>query len=601
MSNSPFSKSWRIAVFCTGVIGIFSFTRANQIWTSTASTSKLPSRVKQSDRDQRTQPPHEMNSDTFLITSPIDFPLRLSGTFGELRSGHFHQGIDVKSRRGVAGDAIYSIGEGYISRLKVAADGYGNAIYIQHPNGLTSVYAHLQSFSDQLDSVIVATQYEFECFEVDLEIPPAKIPIKGGQEVGKMGSTGHSFGPHLHFEIRKTNTGDLLNPMYLFSVQDKVAPKIESIQIHLLDHRYITYQTIDLVEDGQKVDTFEIDAWRVGLGVETFDPHNRGINRNGVFSVKMYCDGETIYSFQFDTLAAKDLHYYQAHLGGSRAMDGQKHHRCFRSQGNQATFYQKINDGVIPLFQDRYREVRIEVSDFDGNTTNWQTYLKRTPEVTAIDPPPFQYFLPCTVSHQIKVGGLDVEILPSTLIEDVFMTVQHFAAVNGALSNTYALHPGSTRLMRPFRLSMDASQIAHDLRDKVVVSNVTDTLEMVHLGAEWQADTISAWSNQFGSFALQLDTTAPTIQLIQTKPTVDHQIFTFKITDSEKYGNGCDKLVYRLEIDDRWHLAKYDLKSSSITCKVLKSKIGFGEHLLKLVVSDYVGNSSTYDYRFNFK
>ena len=161
---------------------------------------------------------------------PLDSRLLLSGTFGELRSNHFHTGIDLKTK-GVEGLNIYSIEEGYITRIKVSSYGYGKAIYINHPDGNTSVYAHLKSFSTKIDSIIKKEHYKKEAFEINYFPAKDEIKVSKGEIIALSGNSGSSGGAHLHFEIRNTYSEKPLNPLdFNFKVIDEIAPIIKKLK-----------------------------------------------------------------------------------------------------------------------------------------------------------------------------------------------------------------------------------------------------------------------------------------------------------------------------------------------------------------------------------
>ena len=145
------------------------------------------------------------------LDSPIDFPIRLSGNFGELRSSGFHSGIDIKTK-GKEGVLIRSIDSGYVSRVQVSTSGFGKVIYINHGNNLTSVYAHLSRFSDKIEKIINELQYKNKTYEVRKFFKSNELKISKKEELGFSGNTGSSFGPHLHFEIRKTDSELPINP-----------------------------------------------------------------------------------------------------------------------------------------------------------------------------------------------------------------------------------------------------------------------------------------------------------------------------------------------------------------------------------------------------
>ena len=99
---------------------------------------------------------------------------RLSSPFGP-RWGRFHYGIDLANRTGT--DVVAADG-GVVTRVGMAGS-YGNLIIIDHQNGTSTRYAHLSAYNVKVGDVVAQ-----------------------GQSIGKIGSTGRSTGPHLHFEVR---------------------------------------------------------------------------------------------------------------------------------------------------------------------------------------------------------------------------------------------------------------------------------------------------------------------------------------------------------------------------------------------------------------
>ena len=202
------------------------------------------------------------------LRSPVDHPLSLSGTFGELRSNHFHGGLDIKSKNGSWGDPIFAIDHAHISRVSISAGGFGNAIYITHPSGLTSVYAHLQAFTPEIDAFVLAQQYAKKTYEIDLQISHEQFYVTKGDVIGKMGSTGYSFGPHLHMEIRNSKSEKIVNPLrYYFPIADNTPPVIQSVSFYSLDHKLFNYaSSIMPTAELSDRDTLEVDAWRMVWG-----------------------------------------------------------------------------------------------------------------------------------------------------------------------------------------------------------------------------------------------------------------------------------------------------------------------------------------------
>ena len=147
--------------------------------------------------------------------SPFDFPLLLSANFGELRPNHFHNGLDIKTG-GVTGKPIHSVAEGYVSRVMVLHGGYGQALFVTHPNGFTSVYGHVVSFAPKIQEYVRKYQYEHETFVCDIRIGPDMLPVGKGEIIALSGNEGASAGPHLHLELRRNDNGDYVDPMPYF-------------------------------------------------------------------------------------------------------------------------------------------------------------------------------------------------------------------------------------------------------------------------------------------------------------------------------------------------------------------------------------------------
>ena len=203
--------------------------------------------------------------------NPLDFRLLLSGTFGELRGNHFHAGIDFKTK-GVEGQNIYAIADGYISRIKVSSYGYGKALYINHPDGKTSVYAHLQKFSEKIDTIVKKEHYKREQFEINIFPKANSIQVKQGEIIALSGNSGSSQGAHLHFEIRDTKTEHPLDPLdYGFKVIDNISPILKEIKIFDIDNHDLssTYKISKKNKKYYTQDTIYSNS-KVGIGIYTY-------------------------------------------------------------------------------------------------------------------------------------------------------------------------------------------------------------------------------------------------------------------------------------------------------------------------------------------
>ena len=230
---------------------------------------------------------------------PLDIPIFLSGSFGELRSNHFHAGLDIKTQ-GKEGLNVFATADGYVSRIKVQQFGYGKAIYIAHPNGYTTVYGHLSKFADEIEDYVRAIQYKKENYATgNLYFKKDKFPVKKGEIIAYSGDTGGSGGPHLHYEIRDTETEHVINPLLFgVKVKDTQAPIFKALKVYALssdariNQQRINFQIpIKNIDKGNYVADRITASAVIGFGVSVFDRFNQMPNKNGVYSAMAKCEG----------------------------------------------------------------------------------------------------------------------------------------------------------------------------------------------------------------------------------------------------------------------------------------------------------------------
>src|SRR5690606_13136158 len=313
--------------------------------------------------------------------NPMGIPMDLSANFGELRSNHWHMGLDIRTQQR-ENLSVYAAAGGYVSRIKVEPGGFGQAIYITHPNGYTTLYAHLNSFFPALQQYVKEQQYEKESWAVDLQIPSNLFPVNKGAYIAKSGNTGGSQGPHLHFEIRDTETERCLNPLlFNFPLKDNVPPSV--IRLAMFDRTQSVYtQTPTLYSVKKSGGVYQLSGTsiiqspveRVSFALQANDKLSGSNNPNGIYTATIYCDDTPMTSFTIDDVGYDETRYMNAHIDyRMRKRGGAYLQHVSRLPGDLSSVYQNFNnDGVINLSDTSVHTIRVEITDAYKNKSMLQ-------------------------------------------------------------------------------------------------------------------------------------------------------------------------------------------------------------------------------------
>ena len=542
--------------------------------------------------------------------SPVDHKILLSGTFGELRSNHFHGGIDIKSSKGGVGDPLYAVADGYVSRIKISGGGYGNALYLNHPNGYTTVYGHMNDLAPELATYVEQQQYARESFYVDLYPEPGQFPVRQGQEIGHMGTSGYSFGPHLHFEVRSTVDQRPINPLLFgFDMEDTRAPKMHKLKLYALNDRHETTaeRTVALRALGDNRygvagDTLTLAAWRAGMALKVFDHHNGVSNWNGVYKLNVLVDGRPVYGFEMEDYSFDQTRYLNAHLDyREQKTDKSLYHRTYRLPGNALDIYTTVvGEGTVELSNRRAARVDMRAEDVDGNAAQLTFWIKRG-EVQPPAAPPYNYLLLHDAPNQIDNGALRLDAPRGAFYENVYLAYQSLRDdSDGYYSNVHHLGDRLVPVHTYFDLGIrPTGAVPPALRPKAYLAECRDGNFTNH-GGTWRGDYLTAPVRTFGDFAIRIDTVPPTITPVSFgRDRTRSSRMSFKIQDNLPTSSQARGLRYRGTVDGQWVLFEFDAKKDVLTHRFdERLPRGSGEHRLRLEVTDDRGNVATYERTF---
>lgn len=542
--------------------------------------------------------------------SPVDFPITLSGAFGEIRRNHFHSGIDIRTG-GTEGKPVYAIADGYVSRVNISPFGFGKALYISHPNGYTSVYAHLKKFSGAIASWVEKAQYEKESFAMDTEVQPGVLKVKKGDLIALSGNSGSSGGPHIHFEIRDSKTQDIIDPLdFGFMKPDRLAPIIRFVKIYPHNDRsMVNFRNQPLLIQAigsagkfrlRNHDTVHVTG-SIIFGIETNDAGEGSLN-TGVHKIRLLLDNRLVFSQDIDRFAFAETRYVNSILDyPAYISDGRKIQRSYVAPNNKTGIVKTAeNRGILSFSSEGFHSVRYEVEDAFGHESVVTFTVKSHP------PAPVGVRPPSSGTSQEKQNGtliawkndnrfenreLKLEIPKEAVYEDFYFDYKELAPPAEAKSPLFQLHDKYTPLHTYCNLSLRISGLPEKLAAKAVIASVSANGKFSSAGGKYAGGWITTRIREFGKYTLVTDTRPPVItpvNISHNKKVQKQRTIRIKISDDL---SGID--TYRGTLNGKWILMDYDAKNRLLEY-IFDQRLRPGRNEFRLVVTDAVGNTSVY-------
>jgi murein DD-endopeptidase MepM/ murein hydrolase activator NlpD len=537
------------------------------------------------------------------FASPLSRQILLSGTFGELRSNHFHAGLDIKSKDGSTGEQILASAPGFISRINIQSGGYGNVLYIDHPNGYTTVYAHLDRFIPEVAAYVKSMQYTLKRFDVELYPRPDQFVFKKHQLIGYLGNTGSSSGPHLHFEIRKTSGQVPHNPLLFgIPVKDNRTPAIYALKVYHVDSdlrktKEFTYTPVSAGSGRYRInDTLTLQTHRVGFALKAFDQMDGASNQNGIYALGMSIDGQPQYRFELDAIPFSQTRYLNAHIDYAARQRGQGYyHHCFKLPGNALTIYNEQDGrGIVDLSYPQVHQIELTAGDYAGNTSSLTFFVRQDTLITETDDTGEYYGIDYLRSGQINIADCAIAFEPHTFYQNMQVSYARDASARPKLyAPVHTLGPDDTPVHRYFDMTLLSSGLPEHLRSKAFVAEVTDRGTLINLGGVAHGDHIFARVRKFGRFSVGIDTIPPEIIPITFRENMSGMSrMRFRIGDSQAVEGQASGLSFKATVDGEWILMEYEGKRAMLT-HWFDDRIGPGSHELILKVWDDRGNERT--------
>ena len=516
---------------------------------------------------------------------PFDFPLTLSGNFGEIRSNHFHGGLDFKTG-GVIGKPVRALAEGYISRIRVT-NGSGYVLDVCYHNGYSTINRHLSGFISPIAERVEKLQYENENWEVEIIPEPDEYPVKAGQQIAWSGNTGYSFGPHLHLDVFETETGDYVDPMPFFKtkIKDTRAPKADGIMFFP--------QLGKGVVDGKQENKMilpntgrPVEAWGViGTGIKAYDYMDGVSNHYGVYSVVLTVDEKEVFRSTVDRFSQEENRMINSWTCG-------QYMKSFIEPGNTLRLLKasNTNRGLVTIDEERDYHFRYELADLYGNNSTYRFIVRGRRQPIEEYHPQVKHYLAWNKGNVVQEPGMELVIPRGMLYEDVALNC-HVVKDTAAISYEYQLHDEPVALQAGCTLMIGVRHLPVEDTSKYYVARKWGKRKG-SAGGIYENGWMKTSIRELGTYTVAIDTLSPRVTPLNKAQWKTGKV-QFKIGDAE---TGIKD--YKVKIDGEFALFGFSSKNAKLWMKHPERLKKGVAHKLELVVTDYCGNETKEEYEF---
>lgn len=520
--------------------------------------------------------------------APLDIPIQLSGTFGEFRNNHFHAGLDIRTQ-GRQGLSVKSVRSGWVRRVRISVSGYGKALYIDHPDGTTSVYAHLKKFAPKIEAYVKEKQYQKESFTIQLFPKINELPIEAGEIIAYSGNTGGSYGPHLHFEMRETKGQLPINAMrYPLDIEDTLRPQIQNFYLYNSISPFGSRKEYPLLRKNDSVyTTAGISAsGKVNVGVRLFDRQNRSYNKNGIYSASVRLNGIEYFSYQMDRMSFTDAKYINVMIDYPElAKSKRRIQRLVAHPEQKLSFLKNLTgSGELEIESGKSYQLLVEIKDYQQNTTKVEAYLTGSSDQIKQDTP-IEYSLEPSKDYLYDFEDKSVYFPKESFFDPVVLKVENRGDTLQVGRNEYPLRNAyEVKYKIP---EADSLALAQSFLAFINRKGGTDFFTANRKEGFWQGK-----SKTLGSYVSSRDSVAPNIKAVNFKSgqwLSNYSFLRFKISDDY---SGLKK--FRGEINGRWILLEHEPKNNSLIYDFGDLEFEEALHELTIEAEDQVGNKTVF-------
>ncbi len=528
---------------------------------------------------------------------PLKIPIALSGTFGELRSNHFHSGLDIKTQ-GKQGLNVYASAEGYVSRIKISSYGYGKALYIQHPNGYTTVYAHLKKFSPKIEAFVKAKQYEQEKYSIELFPSKQQLKVTSEEVIALSGNSGGSGGPHLHFEIRDAQQRPMNPMLFGFDIKDTRRPLINTAWIYPLDDNAQingNNKPYRLKITTQKDGTLKANSVKafgnVGIAVSSVDQQDAANNKNGYYLIESSVNGTKNFELEMKRFSFSETRYLNRMIDYEYFKNNKSRiTKLFIEPNNPLSIY-KDGNGYINIEDSLSYNCSISIKDIKGNTKQLLIPItgKHIPNTDTQIVQAYEHYAYSDASFEYSNAFMSLNIPKGALYDDTPLKIKEL------VNNRIQIHKNTVPLHKYMSLSFSLANTTNP-KQSYIGRFYGDATKGTYVGSKNNGERISARTRDFGSFGIFTDLKKPTVKPLNfshNKWISNNKTLRVWINDKE---TGIKN--YKATINGKFALMEYDYKKKLLVHYLEDGIYSSGKNDLKIYVEDNVGNNTIFETTF---